>query len=162
MNCILLKNVILEVLNPLVQVLCGRFRLTMCHSCTAGSFFVKPFDIFWRKNYQKNSQAYDVSVSSTKDQLISKCQLQKFFQEDKGQLILKCIFGVFNSPKRWMKTICSSKVELSLGELKTPKIHFKIKWPLSSASWKNFCNNLSFSEFQVKRTDTEISIYLAL
>ena len=115
MNCILFKNVILEVLNPLVQVLCGRFRLTMCHSCTAGSFFVKPFDIFWRKNYQKNSQAYDVSVSSTKDQLISKCQLQKFFKRIK----VSWFWNVFlvssilpkNERKRFNLRYHSSKVK---------------------------------------------------
>ena len=52
-NCILFKIVILEVLNPLVRVLCGRFRLTMCHSCTAGSFFLNLLTSFEGKTTKK-------------------------------------------------------------------------------------------------------------
>ena len=49
--------------------------------------------------------------------------------EAKGQLISKCLFGIFNSPKKWTKKIrlyyygTSSRIVFVhfLGELKTPK-----------------------------------------
>ena len=57
----------------------------------------------------------------------------------KGQLILKCLFGIFNSPKKWTKrfnfTTMVPEVEKSsfifLGELKTPKRHLEINWSLA-------------------------------
>ena len=56
----------------------------------------------------------------------------------KGQLISKCLFGIFNSPKKERKeidfTTMVPQVELFLfvflGELKTPERHFEINWPL--------------------------------
>ena len=52
----------------------------------------------------------------------------------KGQLISKCLFGVFNSPNKRTKTIRlviqSNFFVRYLGELKIPKRHFKINWPL--------------------------------
>ena len=55
----------------------------------------------------------------------------------KGQIILKSLYGVFNSSKKQKKTIGlevpnhSSKVEFFLsfflGELKIPKRHFEVK-----------------------------------
>ena len=64
----------------------------------------------------------------------------KSFDKIKGQLISKCLFGVFNSPKKRTKTIrlevCTSIVVKSnffvcfMGELKIPKRHFGINWPL--------------------------------
>ena len=64
----------------------------------------------------------------------------------KGQLISKCLFGVINSSKKRTKTILryhSSKVEFFvrfLGELKIPKRHFEINWPLvqSRLVWSIF------------------------
>ena len=59
----------------------------------------------------------------------------------KGQLISKCLFGVFNSPKKRKKTI---RLEVPyvvvksnffvhfLGELKILKRHFEINWPLET------------------------------
>ena len=53
----------------------------------------------------------------------------------RGQLISKCLFGVFNSPKKGTKTIRLEVpyvgVEMNffvcvLGELKIPKRHFEI------------------------------------
>ena len=50
----------------------------------------------------------------------------------KGQLISKCLFGVFNSPKKRLKTIRLEEVVKSnflvrfLGELKIPKRYFEI------------------------------------
>ena len=62
---------------------------------------------------------------------------QNFMLNDKGQLISKVLFGVFNSPKKRTKNVCPSrlgqKFEFSssfLGELKTLKRHFEINWPL--------------------------------
>ena len=45
----------------------------------------------------------------------------------KGQLISKCLFGIFNSPKKRTKTFFFSSF---LGELKIPNWHFEINWPL--------------------------------
>ena len=61
----------------------------------------------------------------------------------KGQLILKCLFGIFNSPKkRTRKFNFSAMVTqvnlfsfIFLGELKTPKRHFKINWHLLLKDW---------------------------
>ena len=58
----------------------------------------------------------------------------------KGQLISKCLFCIFNIPKQWTKTIRlevtivvkSNFFVRSLGELKIPKRHFEINWPLES------------------------------
>ena len=63
--------------------------------------------------------------------------------ETKGQSISKRLFGVFNSSKKWTKNFCPSslgqKFECQvcfycqvrfLEELKTPKRHFEINWPL--------------------------------
>ena len=52
----------------------------------------------------------------------------------KGQLISKCLFGIFNSPKKRMKKFeiyyyCTSSrivFDRFSGELKTPKRHFEI------------------------------------
>ena len=67
--------------------------------------------------------------------------LTLFFRQEKvafsgkGQLISKCLFGVFNSPKKGTKKIdftikygSSSLIVFVrfLGELKIPKIHFEI------------------------------------
>ena len=57
----------------------------------------------------------------------------------KGQLISKSLFGIFNSPKKWMKKnlpYCystSSRIVFVrfLGELKTSERHFEINWPLN-------------------------------
>ena len=56
----------------------------------------------------------------------------------KGQLISKCLFGIFNSPKKCMNEFGFTTMDTSsrivfvrfLGELKTPKRHFEINWPL--------------------------------
>ena len=58
----------------------------------------------------------------------------------KGQLISKCLFCIFNSPKKRTKKFdyitmeygTSSRIVFLcfLGELKTPKRHFEINWPL--------------------------------
>ena len=58
----------------------------------------------------------------------------------KGQLISKCLFGIFNSPKKQTKNLNfttvvpqgSSRIVFVhfLVELKTPKRHFDINWPL--------------------------------
>ena len=56
----------------------------------------------------------------------------------KGQLSSKCIFGVFNSPKKQRKHRShSSKVKFFVrffGELKIPKRRFEINWPLAGLS----------------------------
>jgi hypothetical protein len=45
----------------------------------------------------------------------------------KGQLISKCLFGIFNSLKKRTKdTTLLLYGTVFLGELKTPKIHFEI------------------------------------
>ena len=53
----------------------------------------------------------------------------------KGQLILKCLFGIFNSPKKrkkkfdflwYLSTTGPIVFVCFLGELKTPKGHFEI------------------------------------
>ena len=56
----------------------------------------------------------------------------------KGQLISKCLFGIFNSPKKRTNkfdfTTMKPQVDLSSfvfwRKLKTPKRHFEIHWPL--------------------------------
>ena len=52
----------------------------------------------------------------------------------KGQLILKYLFGVFNSPKNnstWGIIVVKLNFFIRfLGELKIPKRHFEINWPL--------------------------------
>ena len=60
-----------------------------------------------------------------------------FRVELKGQLISKCLFGVFNSPKKknennstWGTIVVKSNFFVRfLGELKIPKRHFEINWP---------------------------------
>ena len=75
----------------------------------------------------------------------------------KGQLISKCLFGIFNSPKKWMKKFygTSSRIVFIhfLGELKTPKRHFKSNWPLklSKIFIKSFTTELmKFSTWPVR------------
>ena len=53
----------------------------------------------------------------------------------KGQLISKCLIGIFNSPKKRMKKFdYNTSIELFSfvfwKELKTPIRHFEINWPL--------------------------------
>ena len=55
----------------------------------------------------------------------------------KGQLILKCLFGVFNSPKNKRKQFAWGTIVVKLNffvcflvELKIPKRHFEINWSL--------------------------------
>ena len=59
----------------------------------------------------------------------------------KGQLISKGHFGILNSSKKWTEKIdLTTMIRTSgrivfvqfLEELKTPKIHFEIYWPLAS------------------------------
>ena len=58
----------------------------------------------------------------------------------KGQLISKCLFGVFNSPKKmnennlsWGTIVVKSNIFVHfLGKFKIPKRHFEINWPLAS------------------------------
>ena len=62
-------------------------------------------------------------------------EFKKINAGTKGQLISKCPFGNFNSPKKWTKkfdfTSMALQVELFLFiELKTPKIHSEINWSL--------------------------------
>ena len=63
--------------------------------------------------------------------------VQKKTAGTKGQLVSKCLFVVFNSPKKQTKKIAlryhGSKLNFFvclLGELKIPKRHFEINWPL--------------------------------
>ena len=72
----------------------------------------------------------------------------------KGHLISKCLFGVFNFSQKtnenmstWGIILHSSKVEFFrsfLGELKIPKRHFEINWPLGrwSIMGKNLVNKV--------------------
>ena len=62
-------------------------------------------------------------------------------EQSKGQLILICLFVIFNSSKKRTKKFdlpnylgTSSRIVFIcfLEELKTPKRHFEINWPLSS------------------------------
>ena len=61
----------------------------------------------------------------------------KIFEITKGQLISKCLFGIFNSPKNEQKNstlliwYLKSNCFRFLGELKAPKRYFEINWPLS-------------------------------
>ena len=51
----------------------------------------------------------------------------------KGQLISKCLFGVFNSSKNDLKIQTGAEIFHSiLEELKKPKCPFEIKWPLAT------------------------------
>ena len=72
-----------------------------------------------------------------------------FFTFTKGQLISKCLFGAFNSPKNEQKQFDlryhSSKVEFFvrfLGELKITKRHFEINWPLVRSIFVHFLEEL--------------------
>ena len=59
------------------------------------------------------------------------------FSHSKGQLISKGHFGFFNSPKKRPKNFFPSRLRQKvrfLGELETPKRHFKMKWPLGPRS----------------------------
>jgi hypothetical protein len=65
----------------------------------------------------------------------------------KGQLISKCLLGIFNSPKKGTKkfdfTTKSNCSVRFLGELKTQKKHFEINWPLVSlATLSNAGSNI--------------------
>ena len=71
----------------------------------------------------------------------------------KGQLISKCIFGLFNSPKKQTKIIRLEVLTIVvksnfffrfLGELKIPKRHFEINWPLVKA--RNSTTVISFNQ----------------
>ena len=72
--------------------------------------------------------------------ILFKYYLLEFVISTKGQLISKCLFGIFNSPKKTNEKIplyyygTSSRIIFVsfLGELKTPKRHFKINWPLAN------------------------------
>ena len=59
----------------------------------------------------------------------------------KGELISKCLFDIFNSSKNqtkkstwilWYLMSCRIVYVRFLEELKTPKRHFEINWPLST------------------------------
>jgi hypothetical protein len=76
--------------------------------------------------------------------LYPELRLQIQLLNTKDQLISKCIFGVFNSPKKHNEnnstwgTISSRKVKLFVhfwGELKIPKRPFEINWPLSGMNF---------------------------
>ena len=70
----------------------------------------------------------------------------------KGQLISKCIFGVYNSPKKTNKNsstwgnmvVKSTFFDRFLGELKITKWHFEINWPLKSIK-----SNLSMNRTKI-------------
>ena len=74
---------------------------------------------------------YDLQVPRVSIETSCSAQLTK------GQLISKCLFGVFDSPKIRTKTIWLevpqySKVDflkLLFGRLKIPERHFEINWP---------------------------------
>ena len=84
--------------------------------------------------------------------VVQNCKLQNFKQLTsfidvtfpKGQLISKGLFSVFNSSKKWTKKFCPNilgqKLKFSssffLEELKTPKRHFEISWPLQNEDIK--------------------------
>ena len=64
----------------------------------------------------------------------------------KGQLILKYLFGIFNSPPKEQKKRLyyygtSSRIVFFrfLGELKTQKRHFEINWPLKIHLYWWYC-----------------------
>ena len=48
----------------------------------------------------------------------------------KGQLISKCLFGIFNSPKKRTKKFDFTTTMVPQVELKIPKRHFEINRPL--------------------------------
>ena len=70
--------------------------------------------------------------------------MKKFY---KGQLILKCLFGIYNCPKKTNEKIqlyyygISSQIVFIcfLGELKTSKGHFEINLPLLCKSVLQKC-----------------------
>ena len=83
---------------------------------------------FWCK---KGVKSY--TVRTTND-VKKEAHMWQFAGSCKGQLISKCLFGIFNSPKKTNEKIplyyygTSSRIIFVcfLGELKTPKRHFKI------------------------------------
>ena len=75
----------------------------------------------------------------------------------KGQLISKCLFGIFNSRKKRTKKSAllhmygtSNRIVFVcfLGELKTPKRHFKINWPCKKV-WKFLYLRISIFTFLI-------------
>ena len=80
-----------------------------------------------------------------------------FFVIDvKGQLISKCLLGIFNTPKKRKKSspLLLWYLKLNffvyfLGELKTAKRHFEINWPL-----KRLCITLLTFDRKIKLIST--------
>ena len=73
--------------------------------------------------------------------------INNYSDKSKGQLISKCLFGIFNSPQKWTKKFnftyyygTSSRIVFVsfLGELKTPKRNFEINWPLVCVSKRSY------------------------
>ena len=83
----------------------------------------------------RKSSAGTSIYASTVLRLVSSKTLHTYKIGTKGQLILKCLFCIFNSSKETHQKIrlyyygTSSRIVFArfLGELKTPKRHFEIK-----------------------------------
>ena len=77
-------------------------------------------------------------------QNISSIKYQQKHTFYKGQLISKRLFGIFNSPKKTNKKIqlyyngnsSRNGFVRFLGELRKPKRHFEINWPLTQPTLK--------------------------
>ena len=98
-----------------------------------------------------------------------------YFKLYKCQLILQSLFGAFNSPKTQTEkfeftSTMESQVVLFLfvfflGELKTPKRHFKINWPLQKNKNLTIISALTTSQLLnlyswVKRTQKKRSLMM--
>ena len=84
----------------------------------------------------------------------------------KGQLISKCLFGLFNRSKKRTKqfdlTTMIPQVDLFSfvfwKNLKTPKRHFEINWPLKIAHFENRWHLCSHTENYILHTEFGMSL----
>ena len=82
-----------------------------------------------------SNRPQNVSKMSLKGLLISNRPFLSFLGSTKGQLISKCLFGIFNSKRNkniWFYYYGNSSQIVFVcfsGKLKKPKRHFEINWP---------------------------------
>ena len=105
---------------------------------SSGRKWAKHLDIFFATHLFQ-PEIVTIIVHTTYRQIVSNAQISSVLIHTKGQLISKCLFGIFNCPKKWTKKFdfttnygTSSRIVFVrfLGELMTTKRHFEINWPL--------------------------------
>ena len=92
-------------------------------------------------------------------------KIQCFLGRVKGQLISKCIFGVFNLSKNERKQVTWSTIVVEFfcsffGKIEDIKKFLKINWPLTFLPWQGyycpnsaFCNHTIWPFFQISKEE---------